>query len=158
MARIDLSAQGEAGDNVCAFLDMLAFAEGTILYGGDDGYNVLVGGKTFDSYEKHPKVYVPLTRYKVTSSAAGRYQFLWKTWQALALKLNLPDFGPVSQDRAAIELIRERKALLDVREGNIILAIQKCRPIWASLPGAGYGQREHKLADLLREYSKAGGM
>lgn len=158
MARIDLSAQGEAGDNVCAFLDMLAFAEGTILYGGDDGYNVLVGGKTFDSYEKHPKVYVPLTRYKVTSSAAGRYQFLWKTWQALALKLNLPDFGPVSQDRAAIELIRERKALLDVREGNIILAIQKCRPIWASLPGAGYGQREHKMTDLLREYSKAGGM
>lgn len=158
MARIDLSAQGEAGDNVCAFLDMLAFAEGTILYGGDDGYNVLVGGKTFDSYEKHPKVYVPLTRYKVTSSAAGRYQFLWKTWQALALKLNLPDFGPVSQDKAAIELIRERKALKDVRDGNIILAIQKCRPIWASLPGAGYGQREHKLADLLREYSKAGGM
>jgi len=158
MARIDLSAQGEAGDNVCAFLDMLAFAEGTILYGGDDGYNVLVGGKTFDNYEKHPKVYVPLTRYKVTSSAAGRYQFLWKTWQALALKLNLPDFGPVSQDRAAIELIRERKALLDVREGNIIAAIQKCRPIWASLPGAGYGQREHKMTDLLREYSKAGGM
>ncbi len=158
MARIDLSAQGEAGDNVCAFLDMLAFAEGTILYGGDDGYNVLVGGKTFDSYEKHPKVYVPLTRYKVTSSAAGRYQFLWKTWQALALKLDLPDFGPVSQDRAAIELIRERKALKDVRDGNIILAIQKCRPIWASLPGAGYGQREHKMTDLLREYSKAGGM
>lgn len=158
MARIDLSAQGEAGDNVCAFLDTIAFAEGTILYGGDDGYNVLVGGKTFDSYEKHPKVYVPLTRYKVTSSAAGRYQFLWKTWQALALKLNLPDFGPVSQDKAAIELIRERKALKDVRDGNIILAIQKCRPIWASLPGAGYEQREHKLADLLREYSKAGGM
>ena len=158
MARIDLSAQGEAGDNVCAFLDMLAFAEGTILYGGDDGYNVLVGGKTFDSYEKHPKVYVPLTRYKVTSSAAGRYQFLWKTWQALALKLDLPDFGPVSQDKAAIELIRERKALKDVRDGNIILAIQKCRPIWASLPGAGYGQREHKMTDLLREYSKAGGM
>ncbi len=124
MARIDLSAQGEAGDNVCAFLDMLAFAEGTILYGGDDGYNVLVGGKTFDSYEKHPKVYVPLTRYKVTSSAAGRYQFLWKTWQALALKLDLPDFGPVSQDRTAIELIRERKALKDVRDGNIILSIQ----------------------------------
>ncbi len=171
MARIDLSAQGEAGDNVCAFLDMLAFAEGTILYGGDDGYNVLVGGKTFDSYEKHPKVYVKLSfRPRVpslsttpepitlTSSAAGRYQFLWRTWQALALKLSLPDFGPVSQDKAAIELIRERKALKDVRDGNIILAIQKCRPIWASLPGAGYGQREHKLADLLREYSKAGGM
>ncbi len=158
MARIDLSAQGEAGGNVCAFLDMIAWSEGVHLYGGDDGYNVIVGGKTFDSYEKHPKVYVPLTRYKVTSSAAGRYQFLWKTWQALELKLNLPDFGPVSQDRAAIELIRERKALLDVREGNIIAAIQKCRPIWASLPGAGYGQREHKMTDLLREYSKAGGM
>ena len=158
MARIDPDSLGEGGGNVVAMLDLLAYAEGTILFGGDDGYNVLVGGKTFDSYEKHPRIYVPLTRYKVTSSAAGRYQFLWKTWQALALKLNLPDFGPVSQDKAAIELIRERKALKDVRDGNIILAIQKCRPIWASLPGAGYGQREHKMTDLLREYSKAGGM
>jgi muramidase (phage lysozyme) len=158
MARIDLSAMGQDGENLCAFLDMLAYAEGTTLYGGDDGYNVLVGGTLFDSYEHHPRIYVPLTRYKVTSSAAGRYQFLAKTWDALKAKLSLPDFGPVSQDRAAIQLIRERKAYQDVKNGDIRTAISKCRNIWASLPGAGYGQREHKLSDLLAVYSKAGGM
>lgn len=158
MARIDPDSLGEGGENICAFLDMLAYAEGTILFGGQDGYNVLVGGKTFDSYADHPRIYVPLSRYKITSSAAGRYQFLAKTWDALKAKLGLKDFGPLSQDKAAIQLIRERKALLDIRSGDIRAAIGKCRNIWASLPGAGYGQREHKMTDLLAEYSKAGGM
>lgn len=158
MPRIDPEALGEGGENICAFLDMLAYAEGTTLFGGEDGYNVLVGGKTFDSYTDHPRIYVPLSRYKITSSAAGRYQFLAKTWDALKAKLGLTDFGPLSQDKAAIQLIRERKALLDIRSGDIRAAIGKCRNIWASLPGAGYGQREHKMTDLLREYSRAGGM
>ena len=171
MPRIDPESLGEGGENICAFLDMLAYAEGTTLFGGEDGYNVLVGGKTFDSYADHPRIYVKLSfrpraptlatpkeKITLTSSAAGRYQFLARTWDALKAKLALKDFGPLSQDKAAIQLIRERKALLDVRTGDIRTAIGKCRNIWASLPGAGYGQREHKLADLLREYSKAGGM
>ena len=158
MARIDPDSLGHGGQNICAFLDLLSWSEGTHLYGADDGYNVLVGGKTFDSYADHPRIYVPLSRYKITSSAAGRYQFLAKTWDALKAKLGLTDFGPLSQDKAAIQLIRERKALLDIRSGDIRAAIGKCRNIWASLPGAGYGQREHKMTDLLREYSKAGGM
>lgn len=158
MARIDLSEMGQAGANICAFLDMLAYAEGTTLFGGDDGYNVIVGGTLFKSYEHHPRIYVPLSKLRITSSAAGRYQFLAKTWDALKAKLSLPDFGPVSQDRAAIQLIRERKAYQDVKNGDIRTAISKCRNIWASLPGAGYGQREHKLSDLLAVYSKAGGM
>ncbi|MCF3972008.1 lysozyme, partial [Pseudomonas aeruginosa] len=35
--------------------------------------------------------------------------------------------------------------------------IKQVSNIWASLPGAGYGQHEHKLADLLAMYRKAGG-
>jgi muramidase (phage lysozyme) len=73
-------------------------------------------------------------------------------------QLKLPDFGPISQDGWAIQLIKERKALDDIKTGRIESAIQKCRNIWASLPGAGYGQRENKREDLIAQYSAAGGV
>ena len=38
-----------------AFLDMIAFSEGTIKYGDQNGYNVIVGGILFDSYKDHPR-------------------------------------------------------------------------------------------------------
>ena len=41
--------------NVAAFLDTLAFAEGTPRFGNQDGFNVIVGGKTFNSYDDHPR-------------------------------------------------------------------------------------------------------
>ena len=66
-------------------------------------------------------------------------------------------FTPENQDRVAIRQIRERRALEDVQAGRIPEAIAKCRNIWASLPGAGYGQNEHKLDALLAHYLAAGG-
>ncbi|MDP4381039.1 lysozyme, partial [Escherichia coli] len=33
-----------------------------------------------------------------------------------------------------------------------------CRNIWASLPGAGYGQREHSLEKLVTAWRTAGGV
>jgi muramidase (phage lysozyme) len=54
-------------------------------------------------------------------------------------------------------LIKERGALADVKVGRIVDAIAKCRNIWASFPGAGYNQREHKLGDLLAHFIAAGG-
>ncbi|HHG7052947.1 TPA: glycoside hydrolase family protein, partial [Klebsiella pneumoniae] len=63
----------------------------------------------------------------------------------------------VSQDRLAIQLIRERAALEDLQQGRIERAISRCRNIWASLPGAGYGQREHCLDRLVAVWRKAGG-
>jgi lysozyme len=91
------------------------------------------------------------------TSAAGRYQFLVKTWDELKDKLNLVDFSPASQDAAAIELIRQRGALNDVKAGRIQSAIAKCAPIWASLPGAGYNQPERKLSSLLTAFNNSGG-
>jgi muramidase (phage lysozyme) len=44
-----------------------------------------------------------------------------------------------------------------VDDGKIQNAINKCKGIWASLPGAGDGQRENKLDDLLIAYHNAGG-
>jgi len=142
--------------NEQAFLDMLAVSEGT--YGhGDNGYNVLVGGDLFHGYTKHPNVLVTLNKAGLKSTAAGRYQFLKRTWDALALKLHLPDFGPASQDVAALELIAERGAADDVRSGRFADAVYKCRKTWASLPGAGYNQRENPIKALEAAYIRAGG-
>ena len=143
-----------ASKNTRAFLEMIAFAEGTAGV-GDDGYNVLFGYGTFDSYADHPRVYVPFG--KTTSSAAGRYQFLARTWDGLRSKLGLPDFGPASQDAGAIELIRQRGALADVQAGRIPQAIEKVSKVWASMPKAGYGQPERSMAALLDAYARAGG-
>lgn len=101
MAR--LSAEQAGGQNVIAFLDMIAHAEGVERFSEHSGYDVMVGGKTFTSYDEHPRKLAWLPKYRINSTAAGRYQFLWKTWNSLRNRLRLPDFGPASQDRAAID-------------------------------------------------------
>ena len=68
----------------------------------------------------------------------------------------LKDFSPKSQDAVALQQIKERGALPMIDRGDIRQAIDRCSNIWASLPGAGYGQFEHK-ADSLIANSKAGG-
>lgn len=143
--------------NENAFLDMIAYSEGT---GGPNGYRTLFGGGLFTDMTAHPRQYFTFTdKLGKTNrtSAAGRYQFLARTWDDLANRLGLIDFGPASQDAAALELIRQRGALKDVQAGRITQAIAKCAPIWASLPGAGYNQPERKLTNLLLSYSQAGG-
>ena len=152
-----LSAEQAGGQNVVAFLDMIAHAEGVERFSEHSGYDVLVGGGRFTSYTEHPRKMVWLSKYRIHSTAAGRYQFLWKTWNSLRGRLKLPDFGPVSQDRAAIELLRENGSLADIKKGWIASAIRKSRKTWASLPNAGYGQRELSLEALLVVYQKAGG-
>lgn len=147
-----------AARNERAFLDMLAYAEGTNRQ--NDGYNKLFGSGYFQSFADHPRQVFTFTNKlgkTLKTTAAGRYQFLARTWDDLKKSLNLPDFGPASQDRAALELIRQRGALADVRAGRVQTAIKKCAPIWASLPGAGYNQPERKLSSLLTTYAQAGG-
>lgn len=144
-------------DNLAAFLDMLAHAEGTDRYGDQQGYNVLVGGGLFSSYHDHPRQSIYLPAYKIRSTAAGRYQFLIRTWDDLAKRFDLPDFSPASQDEGAKQLIRQCKALQLVYDGRIRDAIHACRRIWASLPGAGYGQREVATDELVAVYRAAGG-
>ena len=162
MARISEKAAG--GRNVLAFLDMLSFSEGTMTsrFTRDDGYDIIVSGldspNTFATYADHPGVIVTVNTAGLKSSAAGRYQLLQRWWAPYKKLLALKDFSPVSQDMVAIQQIRERGALHDVMVGNIAVAISKVSNIWASLPGAGYGQPEHKLEDLLMRYTAAGGL
>ncbi|WP_196093811.1 glycoside hydrolase family 104 protein [Citrobacter sp. Res13-Lact-LER2-35-b] len=144
--------------NLQAFLDMLAWSEGTSrIKGSDNGYNVVVGGSLFNGYADHPRKLVTLTNLGIKSTAAGRYQLLSRYYDAYKKQLGLKDFSPANQDAIAIQQIRERKALADIEAGCIKEAISKCSNIWASLPGAGYGQHEHKIDDLVNKYISYGG-
>ena len=44
-----------------------------------------------------------------------------------------------------------------IDRGDIRQAIDRCSNIWASLPGAGYGQFEHKADSLILKFKEAGG-
>ena len=49
-------------------------------------------------------------------------------------------------------------ALPMIDRGDIRQAIDRCSNIWASLPGAGYGQfPEHKADSLIAKFKEAGG-
>ncbi|HGE8352641.1 TPA: glycoside hydrolase family 104 protein [Serratia marcescens] len=146
--------------NLRAFLDMVSFSEGTDngkQKTNNHGYDVIVGGSLFTSYADHPRKLVALPKLGIKSTAAGRYQLLSRYWDAYKNLLGLKDFSPESQDAVAIQQIRERKALSAIEAGNIVKAISLCSNIWASLPGAGYGQYEHRIETLLRKYKQAGG-
>lgn len=159
MPRITAAQAG--GANVLAFLDLLAWSEGTDngrQPTNDDGYDVVVGGGLFTGYGDHPRRLIALPRLGIKSTAAGRYQLLARYWDAYRKQLKLADFSPISQDLVALQQIRERRALADIQAGRIEAAIAKCRNIWASLPGAGYGQHEHKAGDLLARFEAAGGV
>ena len=53
-----------------------------------------------------------------------------------------------SQDAVALQQIKERGALPMIDRGDIRQAIDRCSTR-ASLPGAGYGQFEHKADSLI---------
>lgn len=154
-----ITPEKAGGRNVVAFLDMLAWSEGTDNARqptNDHGYDVVVGGGLFHGYADHPRRLVRLSA-KLSSTAAGRYQLLQRYWDAYRKTLKLADFSPLSQDLVALQQIRERRALPLIQAGKIEEAIKAVRNIWASLPGAGYGQHERDIDDLLAVYRQKGG-
>ncbi|MEQ2808295.1 glycoside hydrolase family 104 protein [Phocaeicola vulgatus] len=139
---------------VRAFMTMLRVGEGTE---DEKGYSRLVGGGQFFSFSDHPRKKVKLNK-TLSSTAAGAYQILainyddnsFKKWRR---KNGIMDFSPKNQDACCYWILKfKRKAIDDIKKGNIIKAISLCRKEWASLPGAGYGQREEKLENILSKY------
>ena len=139
-----------AGQNVTAWLSMIAASEGTDR--APDPYRVCYGyAHTIADLSGHPATIGEWKGERLSdamckgaglsagcvSTAAGRYQMIRRTWGACAHALRLSDFGPASQDAAAVYLTKQRGALDDVQAGRIADAISKCRREWASLPGAG---------------------
>ena len=142
--------------NVRAFLRMLRHGEGTA---GEDGYRVMFGGGLFDSFADHPRQAITrkLGGNPITSTAAGAYQFLSRTWDGLVKQYGFADFSPMNQDLGAVALIKGRKALDDVIAGRFEDAVRKCAREWASLPGSPYGQPVVTMARARQEYEDAGG-
>lgn len=149
----------ECSINQCAFLDMLAVSEigAKLLAASDNGYNVIVGGSLFHDYSDHPRILVEI-RAGLKSTAAGRYQLLSKYFDPYALQLGLHDFSPLSQDKIALQQIKERRAIPLIEAGNFNAAVDCCKNIWASLPNAGYGQHQNDIASLRKAYQQAGGL
>lgn len=133
---------------LAAFLETIGASEGA-------NYNTIVGGKSFSDYSDHPNT-VGLITGDGPSTAAGRYQIVGKTWRGVKRKLGLTDFSPESQDRAAIELLRQRGALQDVLNGNVDAAIAKLGDEWQSLPsGTSRHQGKRSKAFFDDQYGKA---
>lgn len=147
--------------NVRAFLDMIAYSEGTDngkQRTNDHGYDVIVGGELFTGYKDHPRKLVSLGKLGIKSTAAGRYQLLSRYFDAYRKQLGLDDFSPLSQDMIAVQQIKEQRALQNIINGDFVKAVHLVKNIWASLPGAGYGQHENKLMDLAAVYQRKGGV
>lgn len=143
-------------ENRRQFLDFIAVSEGT--YGkGDDGYNVTFGGDTFDNgLAFHPNIqraFVQTDGQIKYSGAAGRYQFINQTWNGLAKQLGLTDFSKESQDKAALELIRQKGALADVDAGDWKTAVSKLGGEWASFPSSPYAQNKHSYEKLEKSWN-----
>lgn len=149
-----------------AFLDAIAFSElgkGLLaLEVGTSGYKIIVGSTTaapilMTDFADHPRKRVWIPAIKNYSTAAGRYQILERYFDSYRKTLGLPDFGPASQDRIAMQMIKECGALPDIDDGKFSVAIEKCKSRWASLPGANYGQHTNSMDLLVAAYLRAGG-
>lgn len=167
-------AAGRARANRRAFLAVLRYAEGTE---DANGYRAVYGHtpsapKLVGSLGQHPVQSgewrgAPLTDAQCRgaglgpgciTTAAGAYQMTLPTWTRMRQALGLTDFGPASQDQAALRLIADLGALQDIDAGRFDAAVPKLARTWASLPGAGYdGQPEKSIAALRQVYAGAGG-
>ena len=118
------------------------------------GYDVIVGGGLFTDYSDHligchakPKTQINRRRTLPASFplVGCLPQAAW------------PERLPVRRSGAGVQQIKERGALPMIDRGDIRQAIDRCSNIWASLPGAGYGQFEHKADSLIAKFKEAGG-
>lgn len=138
-----------------ALLNTIRFAEGTWTEGRHEGYRMLYGGRLIADLTRHPEITV---RSRYVSAAAGAYQFLPRTWEEAARMLRLPDFGPASQDQAALYLVEKRGVLQRFdRQGLCHEVLARLAPEWASLPTSSgqsyYGQPVHDAQELLEFYT-----
>ena len=157
--------------NLAAALDVIKMAEGTDR--GADPYRVCFGfAHTIADLSEHPAITGEWRGATLSdamcanagfgpgckSTAAGAYQLIKPTWARCRDALGLADFGPTSQDAAAIYLIQQRGALQDVYAGRVQAWVNKCRAEWASLPGNYAKQGQRSMATLVAWFQQRGGV
>ena len=125
---------------------MLAWSEGTDngrQKTRNHGYDVIVGGNyllitPITSQTCHAK---PKTQINRRRTLPASFPLVGCLPQAAWPE----SYSPKSQDAVALQQIKERGALPMIDRGDIRQAIDRCSNIWASLPGAGYGQFSIRL-------------
>lgn len=131
-------ASGAVPSKHRAMLNTIAYTEGTAGSCGHDGYSTGYAYNCFSSCARHPNRTWSGGGY--TSSAAGRYQFLHRTW----VTLGYSSFGPRNQDLGAMTLIGRRGVTLPTNRPltatEFSNAMRKLSLEWASLPFSPYGQ------------------
>ena len=115
-----------------------------------------MGGELFTgarspSQTCHAKPKTQINRRRTLPPASSRW------WDAYRKQQRKEETSLESQDAVALQQIKERGALPMIDRGDIRQAIDRCSNIWASLPGAGYGQFEHKADSLIAKFKEAGG-
>lgn len=156
--------------NVRAFLETIKQCEGTA--SAADPYRVCYSYRhTVQDLADHPAVTgewrgetLPAAMCAASgygpgcvSTAAGAYQFIKPTWLKLKNKLGLPDFGPASQDAAAVQLLRDCGAYARLSVGDLAGAVRKASSQWASLPGSTAGQGGRSMGQVQAWYGGFGG-
>ena len=124
---------------------MLAWSEGTDngrQKTRNHGYDVIVGYELFTDYSDHPRKLVTLNP-KTQINRRRTYRLLSRWWDAY--RKQRPE-RLLSEKSGRWHCSRLRRGALPmIDRGDIRQAIDRCSNIWASLPGAGYGQFEHGL-------------
>ena len=159
-----------ADANVRAFLDLVKRCEGTA--GAADPYRVCYAYRhTIQSLSDHPAVTGEWRGETLSnamcaasgfgpgcvSTAAGAYQFIKPTWQTLKAQIRASDFGPGSQDAAAIQLLKNIGAYDRIRAGDLSGAVARASGQWASLPGSKAGQGGKSMSQVVAMFAAAGG-
>jgi muramidase (phage lysozyme) len=136
-----------SGDNLRAFLKMIGMAETGLQ--GNDGYNILQGGKTFADYSEHPYSHKAVPK---SGPAAGRYQIEVATYNGLKSKCG-GDFSPGAQDKMAVQLLKNYSAYDLVIAGKPAAAIKAVYRCWTALnPSSKSGKSEKQLLGWYESY------
>lgn len=152
--RKDIQQVGEgllADPNIAAFLMTIRSGESTT---GPEAYRMVYGSSLVQDLSDHPYFTGEFEGAELPdawcaaagfdpgciTTASGAYQITATNWRWLKPLLALPDFSKPSQDKAAIEFLRQQNAIDDILNGRITSAMQKVNDVWASVPGSNYGQ------------------
>ncbi|MBI4748649.1 MAG: glycoside hydrolase family 104 protein [Acidobacteria bacterium] len=151
-----------------AMLETIAWAEGL----NDDYRRIVIGivkqtpngkykefiGKSSReiviSLDEHPQIYVDWKKGEKLSSAAGRFQLVYSTWEEVQKIYHFPDFSPRSQELGAIARMVRREMIRPLLTRNYEGAFRNGNREWASFPGSPYGQHHKSMTEIVEVYKK----
>ncbi|HYX37174.1 MAG TPA: glycoside hydrolase family 104 protein [Oligoflexus sp.] len=146
----DAFAVAAMGSPTRALLSIIGYAEGT-----GNCYNVMFGYKTFTSYAQHPNECRPFGN--TCSTAAGRYQFLGRTWNEIKRVEGYQTFEPSNQDSGAIYLLQRRGVDNYEQQLSYTELVENLKLMsweWASFPPGRYGQGFKSFEQMWSKYSQ----